>query len=164
MSKSIVTVLLGLLIIGGAPIALPGMAEAQQSRTLPSAASTTESRVEARIKSLHDRLKITGAEEPQWNGVAQAMRDNAGQMQQAMQQRQQSRSMSAVDDLKAYQAIAEAHAQGLQKLIPAFQTLYDSLSDAQKKQADALFGDSSHHKKAARKTADAATPGAERAR
>src|SRR5215471_18293365 len=34
-------------------------------------------RVESRIKSLHDHLKITSAQEPQWNAVAQVMRENA---------------------------------------------------------------------------------------
>lgn len=160
MSKSFATVLLGLIIIGGAPVVLPRPAQAQQSQT-PAAA---DARVEARIKSLHERLKITAAEEPQWSGVAQAMRDNAGQMQQAMQQRRQSAGMSAVDDLKAYQTIAETHVRGLQKLIPAFQTLYDSLSDGQKTRADALFKSSNHHKKLMHKTADAATPGAKSTR
>ena len=101
-------------------------------------------RVEARIKSLHDRLAITSAQEPQWNAVAQVMRDNAQQMEGAIRQRQQAKGMSAIDDLKAYQGIAEAHAQGLQKLVPAFQALYDTMSDEQKKNADTIFGQSRH--------------------
>jgi len=38
----------------------------------------------------------------------------------------------------------------LEKLIPAFQTLYDSMSDSQKKTADVIFSqgrDRHHHKK-----------------
>jgi periplasmic protein CpxP/Spy len=42
-------------------------------------ASRTD-RVEARIKQLHDQLKITAAQEPQWNVVAQTMRDDAQAM------------------------------------------------------------------------------------
>ena len=37
--------------------------------------------VEQRIDSLHAALKITPDEETKWNGVAQAMRDNAATMQ-----------------------------------------------------------------------------------
>jgi len=96
-------------------------------------------RVEDRIKSLHDQLKITDAQEPQWAAVAQAMRDGAQSMEAAIKQRIQARGASAVDELKAYEAIADAHAQGVQKLIPPFQALYDTLSDDQKKAADTLF-------------------------
>jgi periplasmic protein CpxP/Spy len=100
--------------------------------------SPTE-RVEARIKSLHDHLKITSAQEPQWNAVAQVMRENAQSMDQAIQQRHQTQNLTAIDDLKAYQTIAQAHLQNVQKLLPAFQTLYDTLSPEQKKAADDAF-------------------------
>ena len=101
-------------------------------------------RVESQVKTLHDHLKITPEQEPQWNAVAQVMRENAQTMQQAIQQRQQAKGLTAIDDLKAYQAIADAHAQGLQKLVPAFQALYQSMSDDQKKAADAYFSQARH--------------------
>ena len=47
--------------------------------------------------------------------------------------------MSAVDNMQSFEAIEQARAEGMQKLVPAFQTLYASLSDQQKQQADALF-------------------------
>src|SRR5208282_4601248 len=97
-------------------------------------------RVESHIKSLHDQLKITPAQESQWAAVAQAMRDSSNQMQTLVQQRaQNSKTMTAVDDLHSYQAIARAHLEGLNKLVPAFETLYASMSDAQKKNADGVF-------------------------
>src|SRR5215468_3764937 len=34
----------------------------------------------ARIKYLHDRLRITAEQEPLWNAVAQAIQDNAGDL------------------------------------------------------------------------------------
>jgi hypothetical protein len=122
--------------------------QAAQEKASPTAQPAKRSmadRAEARIKSLHDRLKITAAQEPQWSAVAQAMRDDAQAMQKAIEQRQQARSLTAVDDLKAYQAIADAHSQGLQKLIPAFQALYDGMSDEQKKNADTIFSQSRRH-------------------
>ena len=67
------------------------------------AASSQPETVEQRITSLHRQLKITSSEETAWNGVAQAMRDNATQMQQLMQQRDADSSgqpMTAVDDVK----------------------------------------------------------------
>jgi hypothetical protein len=96
--------------------------------------------VETRIKSLHDQLMITPAQEAQWSAVAQAMRDSASRINALIQQRAQgAKTMSAVDDLNSYQAIAQAHADGLNNLVPAFDTLYASMSDAQKKNADAVF-------------------------
>jgi periplasmic protein CpxP/Spy len=100
-------------------------------------------RVEAQIKRLHDQLKITPAQEQQWTAVAQAMRDNAQSMQAVIDKRRQNQGkLSAVDDLRSYQDVAQTHVQGLQRLIPAFQALYDSMSDDQKKNADAVFSKS----------------------
>jgi periplasmic protein CpxP/Spy len=96
--------------------------------------------IEARIKSLHDQLKITQAQEPQWNQVAQVMREGAKTMRDINQKRRaNAKTMSAIDDLHSYQDVASAHAQELQKLIPVFQTLYDSMSPEQKRNADAIF-------------------------
>ena len=102
-------------------------------------ASRTD-RVETRIKQLHGQLQITAAQEPQWNAVAQAMRDDAQAMQSAIAQRRQTRgSATAVDELRSYEQVTETHVAGLQKLIPAFQALYDTMSPEQKKTADAAF-------------------------
>ena len=98
-------------------------------------------RVEARIKSLHDQLKITDAQTPQWDAVAQVMRDNAVAERALHQQRAKSRATgNAVDNLRSYQQLIELHDQGLQKLIPVFQTLYETMSPEQKQLADAAFG------------------------
>ena len=121
----------------------PATTLAQTDAAKPAArakASRTD-RAEARIKQLHDQLKITPAQEPQWNAVAQAMRDDAAAMQAAIAKRKQNRgSMTAVDDLRSYEEVTETHVAGLKKLIPAFQALYDTMSPEQKKNADAAFG------------------------
>ncbi len=97
-------------------------------------------RVEARIKELHTKLKITQAQEDLWHNVTQVMRDNAQTLDALAKARSDNaRTMTAVDDLKSYGDIAEDHAEGLKKFIPAFGTLYASMSDAQKQNADAVF-------------------------
>lgn len=99
-------------------------------------------RVEQHIAELHRRLHITAAEEPQWNAFAQIMRDNALHMDQAFQARAaQGPNMSAVDDLKSYAAVAQAHAEDMQRLVPAFESLYSALSPQQQKTADEVFRD-----------------------
>ena len=54
------------------------------------------------------------------------------------------KTMTAVDNLQSYSAIVEAHAEGLKKFVPAFEALYASMSDAQKKNADTIFRSRSH--------------------
>jgi hypothetical protein len=96
-------------------------------------------RVEARIKDLHAKLHITPAQEDLWQQVTTVMRDNAQTLDHLIQaQATQARTITALDDLKAYSAIADAHAEGLKKVLTAFEPLYVSLSDAQKQQADRL--------------------------
>jgi protein CpxP len=103
-------------------------------------------RVEGRIKDLHTRLQITAAQEPQWNVVAQAMRDNAKSMETVIGDRTQKiKTMSAVDDLRSYETLAETHADGMKKLVTAFGPLYDGFSDSQKKTADTLFRHNERH-------------------
>ena len=68
------------------------------------------------------------------------MRDNARDMDEAVEQRaQQFPTMTAVDNMQSYEKLAEDHVQHLQKLIPAFQALYDAMSPEQKKTADQVF-------------------------
>jgi hypothetical protein len=96
--------------------------------------------VEARIKTLHSQLRITSAQEPLWNDFAQAMREDAARMADLRKGKlENAKSMSAVDQLNAYASVVDAHADGVHKLIPPFQKLYDQMSDQQKKAADAVF-------------------------
>jgi Spy/CpxP family protein refolding chaperone len=135
-------------IIAAALAVMPALASAQAASppatssgaAAPAVKPATNS-VEARIKSLHDQLKITSAEEPQWDAVAQAMRDSANNTATLITDRaKQAKSMTAIDDLHSYRAILQSHVDGIDKLTSAFETLYASMPDAQKKNADAVFG------------------------
>ena len=107
---------------------------------LASARPSHVDRVEARIKELHAKLHITQPQEDLWQNVTAVMRDNAQTLDALTQTRvDQVRTMTAVDDLKSYSAITDAHAEGLKKFIPVFEALYASMSDTQKKNVDTLF-------------------------
>jgi len=107
-------------------------------------------RTEARIKELHSKLKITEAQEEQWNKVTQVMRENAVAMEPLIKAREEKETaMNAVDNLKSYSKIADEHAAGLQKFISAFEPLYASMSDDQKKNADNIF--TKHDRKKSKK-------------
>jgi periplasmic protein CpxP/Spy len=110
----------------------------------PAAAGATEGKsetVEQRITTLHTALKITPGQEPLWNAVAQAMRENAAAMDKAVAQARTTapQNMTAVEDLKMYQKFAQAHIDGLKNLIVSFEKLYAAMPDAQKKITDDVF-------------------------
>ena len=106
----------------------------------PVPGKTAEERVERRINELHAQLRITPAERQQWDKFAEVMRENARDMDQAFIQRvQQFQAMTAVQNMQSYEQLAEAHYQQLQKLVPAFQDLYNSMPDQQKQLADQVF-------------------------
>ena len=96
--------------------------------------------VEARIKELHNKLRITAAQQTQWDSLVRVMRDNAKAMTDLQKQRSQdAKAMTAVDAVKSYEAVIAAHEAGMAKFVPAFQALYDSMSNAQKETADSMF-------------------------
>ena len=104
------------------------------------APANADAAVEARIKELHNRLHITAAQQTQWNSLVQVMRDNAKAMIDLQKQRAQDvNSMTAVEAVKSYAAVIEAHEAGMSKFVPAFEALYNSMSDAQKRIADSMF-------------------------
>jgi periplasmic protein CpxP/Spy len=110
----------------------------------PVAGKNAQERVENRIKELHTQLRITPAEQPQWDQFAQVMRQNARDMDQAYMQRvQQFATMNAVQNMQSYEEIAEEHVKSLQKLVPAFENLYGAMSEQQKQAADQVFRENS---------------------
>jgi hypothetical protein len=118
------------------------LAQANSQQAMASTASEPAgiSAVEARIKDLHKRLHITEAQKPQWDNLTQVMRDNARAMVDLEKQRTaEAQSMNAVDVVKSYESVIEAHEDGMKKFIPPFEALYSTMSDAQKKTADSLF-------------------------
>jgi LTXXQ motif family protein len=96
--------------------------------------------VETHIAELHKKLHITDAQKTQWDALAQVMRNNAQKMAELEKRRAaDANSMTAVDVVKSYSEVIDAHEDGMKKFIPAFEDLYNSMSDSQKKAADALF-------------------------
>jgi hypothetical protein len=94
----------------------------------------------ARLKYLHDRLRITPAQEPLWANLAQVMRENANAMALLLKERFQTlKSGNAIDSMSTYEKLSEAQLDGLKRFTAAFQALYNSLSDDQKKIADDIF-------------------------
>ena len=108
-------------------------------------------RVEDHIEQLHKELRITAAQEPQWETVAKTMRENAEDIDRAIDKREASRkSATAVDDLNSYADVVQAHAQAVKRLADTFTTLYSEMSDSQKRTADEVFSHRHRERIAAR--------------
>jgi protein CpxP len=137
-----------LSLVGAASVATSSVAFAADKLTTEEKAEVQKpiDHAEDRIKEIHQKLHITADQEPTFGKLADVMRDNAKNMSDAVEKHERAeRTTSAIDDLKAYQTVADTHADNLKKLVPAFEALYDSLSASQKKEADVLFTHEPEH-------------------
>jgi len=152
-----VAAFLAFFVLAGATPSLAASHEPGMGTEKAGKASKTE-RVEVRIKELRDKLKITPAQEGLWDNVTKAMRDDAIKMEALIKARTENASArNAVDDLKSYSEITDAHAHGLKVFISVFEPLYASMSDAQKKDADKLFRHQGKERRKAKAKAKAKT-------
>jgi len=140
------TAIAGALLVGAAigtttsSFAQRTPASAAQTRPLPSR------HIEGQIAFLRAELKITAAQQAEWDRVAGVMRANANQRDLLVQERRTKRGQpqSAVERLDQRLRATEAHLAAEKSFAEAFKPLYAALSDDQKKSADELFGGYRH--------------------
>jgi len=100
--------------------------------------------VDGRIAFLRAELKITPAQETQWQQVATAMRENANTLDQTISTaREQRGTMDAVQRLTLREQFAKVRADNDARLLTAFKPLYTSLSAEQQQIANNLVAP--HH-------------------
>ena len=144
----VIGALSAILIAGTATVLMPAAGTAQQpppapphhERPLPSR------HIEGRIAFMRAELKITAAQQTQWERVADVMRASAKQKDVLFQQMRadHDKPQSAVDRLDRRVRFIEAQASTEKSFADAFKPLYLTLSDDQKKSADELFDRSRH--------------------
>jgi hypothetical protein len=97
--------------------------------------------VEGRLAFLKTELKITDAQLPLWNAVADAVRTNAKSMGEMMSGGMMGSSQAAAtlpEKLALHEKMMTAHLEALRRLKTAVDPLYAALSPEQKKTADEL--------------------------
>ncbi|MBO0738288.1 MAG: Spy/CpxP family protein refolding chaperone [Alphaproteobacteria bacterium] len=100
--------------------------------------------VEGRIAFLKTQLKITPAQEAQWQQVAAVMRENAKALDNTIAAARQNRSATgAVQRLESREQFAKMRADADARLLTAFKPLYASLSPEQQQMANRLVA--AHH-------------------
>ncbi len=97
--------------------------------------------VDGRIAFLKAELKITSAQEAQWQQFAAAMRQNAQSLDLAIANVRQHRAtaMNAVERMEVRGQFAQRRAENQARLLTAFKPLYASLSPEQQQVANALM-------------------------
>lgn len=158
LSAAAVALAAGMALAAPAFAADAGQAPAKQATGRPGDIEPrSPAGVEKRITELRAKFHITEAQKPQWEAFAQVMRANAKMHDDMAKGRvEKMKSMNAVEDLKSFQDLAQAHADGLKQLTSAFQAVYDGMTPEQRKNADTVFHDYAqrahqHHAKPAKK-------------
>ena len=101
--------------------------------------------VDGRIAFLKAELKITPAQEAQWQPVAAAMHENASALDQMITTARQNRTgTNAVQRLESREQFAKVRADNDARLLAAFKPLYASLSPEQQQMANQLVGAHQH--------------------
>jgi hypothetical protein len=146
------TLAIAAIALAGLPVA--GVATTALAQPRPPAADAARAdhvrpnRIEGRIAYLKAELKITPAQENQWNAVADVMRRNATARQQLADEMRGRRDqpMTAVDRLNFRQRWSEVEASNAKSFASTFAALYTRLDDGQKKQADELLSPRRHRR------------------
>lgn len=103
-------------------------------------------RAEARLAYLKTALKITDAQQPQWNAFAEARRKQAREANERMQarksqmaERQKGARPTAIQRMERRQAMLAAASARLNETLVATKPLYAALSPEQQKIADEVL-------------------------
>jgi periplasmic protein CpxP/Spy len=116
--------------ISGVPV--PGRAALEP--LLPAQGQPAQN-VEGGIAMLHQRLGITPAQEPAFAGLANVMRENA----RASMVGAPPANADAVEQLRLAIQYGQQEINDMRRMLPALQTLYASLSPAQRAIANQVF-------------------------
>jgi len=120
--------------------AIPSFAASEKKKSPVIAQTSAVEHTEARIKELRAVLKITDAQGKSWDTLTQLMREDAKSMDVLIKERAENdKTMNAVEQMKFHSKVTETRLNQMKKFIPLFEELYASMSDEQKKNADAVF-------------------------
>ncbi|MBW8269485.1 Spy/CpxP family protein refolding chaperone [Caldovatus aquaticus] len=100
-------------------------------------------RIEGRLAYYRAELGITEAQMPQWNAFADAMRAAAARLRQAYAQAMQAAAQAgtAPEQIERWIALLSARLEAIRSVADAARSLYATLSEQQKRTADALMAE-----------------------
>jgi hypothetical protein len=124
---------------GAGDMPMMGMMRMMMGRDGMSMMGAMARHVEGRLAFLKTELKITDAQLPLWNAVADAIRANAKSMGDMAGGMGGSQAATLPEKLAMREKMMTAHLEALRKFKAAVDPLYAALSDEQKKTADELL-------------------------
>ncbi len=150
MRKPLAYTMAALLSAATASIAIaqPAPGPAPQRRFEDRPFSRPTERVEARLAYVKTALKITDAQQPQWNAYADAVRKNAKDIEQRMQSRRdqprtgdrgRGQRPNALERLERLQSFHADAVTRINDLLAAEKPLYAALTPEQKRVADVVL-------------------------
>ncbi|OGA37602.1 MAG: hypothetical protein A3G24_08360 [Betaproteobacteria bacterium RIFCSPLOWO2_12_FULL_62_13] len=157
MNKSILSTLISVTLAAAAPLAVGQSANpsadgpqvrhhAQRHHESQRAVRLPSERIEARLAYLKTALKITDAQQQQWDAFADTLRKHAREMDERvqarrsqMEQRPQEVQPTAIERLERRQARLAAASVRLSETLAAARPLYAALTPEQQKVADELL-------------------------
>ncbi|MGE5524700.1 MAG: Spy/CpxP family protein refolding chaperone [Rhodospirillaceae bacterium] len=156
MNKLLATIIVSTGFATGIPYAFAQTADTPQAAPSPRAQGmhhhgqrahmSAADRVEARLAYIRTALKITDAQQPQWDAFASVLRKQAQQMDEFRRSRfaqgaqpAQRKPLTAIDRLERRQKMMIFASERLNEVITAAKPLYAALSPEQQKVADELL-------------------------
>jgi hypothetical protein len=102
--------------------------------------------IEGRLAFLKTELKITDAQAPLWDKVAETMRAEVKERREAFEKMRADHDQpkTLIERLEMRERFGEARVKDTQLFLAALKPLYDSFSADQKKSADELFARHRH--------------------
>jgi hypothetical protein len=162
MNKLITTLIVSAGLTAGAPLAFAQAApspDAPQARTAPRgpgmhghhaqrARMSAADRTEARLAYVRTALKITDAQQPQWDAFAGVLRKHAQQRDEfrktRLEQGKPARAANAIERLERRQKFMTVASERMGEVLAAAKPLYASLSPEQQQIADGLIARQGH--------------------
>ncbi len=157
MNKLITTLIVSAGLTAGAPLAFAQAApssDAPQARTAPRspgvhghhaqrARLSAAERTEARLAYVRTALKITDAQQPQWEAFANVLRKHAQRRDEfrkaRLEQGKPARAANAIERLERRQKLMTLASERMNEVLAAAKPLYASLTPEQQQIADGLL-------------------------
>jgi protein CpxP len=140
--------LAAVLVLPCAAFAQPAPQQAPPQTPSPQAPSpfsvqaerALDQQIAAHLRRLYQDLRITPAQQAQWERFARTIWSNAHAMHYVLAERGLNLGrMNAAQNLGNYATVADVHAYNMDRLAAAFRDLYDAMTPQQQQNATAFF-------------------------
>jgi periplasmic protein CpxP/Spy len=95
------------------------------------AATASPAEVDAQLRSLHDQLGLTPAQERQWNVLSRELQDTSRKMRD-MEQSQSASTKDVVQAMRAHENMLHARMDAMQTIMPSAEKLYSEMTPQQR--------------------------------